>query len=69
MATGGGALAERVIGEAGDAPPEAALEGFLAGRGPALSALNRIMRALSVDGVDDISGLVVAIRQIRSLAA
>ena len=27
-------LAERVIGEAGDAPPEAALEGFLAGRGP-----------------------------------
>jgi hypothetical protein len=27
------------------------------------------MRALSVDGVDDVSGLVVAIRQIRSLAA
>ncbi|HEY5727260.1 MAG TPA: NAD-glutamate dehydrogenase domain-containing protein, partial [Acidimicrobiia bacterium] len=62
-------LAERVIGEGGDAPPEAALEAFLAGRGPALSALNRIMRALSVDGVDDVSGLVVAIRQIRSLAA
>jgi glutamate dehydrogenase len=61
-------LAERVIAEAGDAPPEAALEAYLASRGPALSALNRIMRALSVDGVDDVSGLVVAIRQIRSLA-
>ncbi|CAN5530041.1 NAD-glutamate dehydrogenase GdhB [soil metagenome] len=61
-------LAERVIGEAGEAPPETALEGYLASRGPALSSLNRIMRALSVDGVDDISGLVVAIRQIKSLA-
>ncbi len=61
-------LAERVIAEAGDAPPETALEGYLANRGPALGRLNRIMRALSVDGVDDVSGLVVAIRQIRSVA-
>ncbi|MBA2337929.1 MAG: NAD-glutamate dehydrogenase, partial [Acidimicrobiia bacterium] len=61
-------LAERVIAEAGDAPPEVALEGYLATRGPELGRLNKIMRALAVDGVDDVSGLVVAIRQIKSLA-
>jgi glutamate dehydrogenase len=60
-------LAEQVIAEAGEKSPDAALEAYVAARGPALVRLTRMLRTLAVDGVDDVAGLVVAIRQIRSL--
>ncbi len=60
-------LAERVLVETGTLPADEALATYVEARTPVRERLTRMLRSLSLDGVDDISGLVVAIRQIRSL--
>jgi len=61
-------LAERVLTEAAaDATPQEAMETYLATRGRSHDRLTRFMRALALDGVDDVASVIVAIRQIRAL--
>jgi len=61
-------LAERILIDAGpDATPQDAMEAYLATRGKAHDRLTRFMRALAIDGVDDVASVIVAIRQIRAL--
>ena len=60
-------LAERILEEAPDSDPAAALDRYLAARTAALGRLTRFMRSLAVDGVDDVASVIVAIRQIRAL--
>jgi glutamate dehydrogenase len=61
-------LAERVLTEAAaDATPQEAMETYLATRSKAHDRLTRFMRALALDGVDDVASVIVAIRQIRAL--
>ncbi|MDR9451321.1 MAG: hypothetical protein RI637_08910, partial [Acidimicrobiia bacterium] len=61
-------LAERVLTEAGtDATPQEAMESYLATRSRSHDRLTRFMRALALDGVDDVASVIVAIRQIRAL--
>jgi glutamate dehydrogenase len=63
-------LSERILAETEPSlTPAAALEHYLVDRVHALGRLTRFMRALAVDGVDDIAPVVVAIRQIRALAS
>ena len=61
-------LAERILAGSGDAAPQAALDHYLIEHTQELGRLTRFMRSLAVDGVDDVASLIVAIRQIRSLA-
>jgi glutamate dehydrogenase len=60
-------LAEAILASAPDASPEHALDRFLLTRTHAVGRLARFMRALVVDGVDDVAPVIVAIRQIRSV--
>ncbi len=60
-------LAERVMSESDGAPPQEAMDRYVERRAEGVQRLARMMRSLAVDGVDDVSGLVVAIRQIRAL--
>jgi len=61
-------LAERVLIEAApDASPHEAMEAYLATRSRSHDRLTHFMRALALDGVDDVASVIVAIRQIRAL--
>jgi glutamate dehydrogenase len=61
-------LAELVLDAFADLPGARALDAYRAARPQALDRLTRFMRALAVDGVDDVASVVVAIRRIRALA-
>jgi glutamate dehydrogenase len=62
-------LVEGIFAEAvaGDNAQEA-LQSYLVARTHELGRLTRFMRSLAVDGVSDVSPVIVAIRQIRNLA-
>ncbi len=61
-------LAERVLTEAAtDSSPQEAMEVYLATRSKAHDRLAKFMSSLALDGVDDVSSVIVAIRQIRAL--
>jgi glutamate dehydrogenase len=60
-------LAERVIEEAGGAPIDEAVEAFLEQRAEPYARLQRFMRSLAMEGVNDLAQLTVALRQIRAL--
>ena len=62
-------LAERILAGADATVPQAALDHYLVEHTHELGRLTRFMRSLAVDGVDDVGSVIVAIRQIRSLAA
>ncbi len=61
-------LAERVLDSHPGLPAKAAIEEYIGSRPNALGRLRHFMRALALDGVDDVASVVVAIRRIRSLA-
>jgi glutamate dehydrogenase len=61
-------LAERVLASHPNATGKAALEAYIAARRLVVGRLKEFMRALALDGVDDVASVVVAIRRIRSLA-
>ncbi|MGZ4149820.1 MAG: NAD-glutamate dehydrogenase domain-containing protein, partial [Actinomycetota bacterium] len=61
-------LCEHVLANAGGAPIDAAVDGFLELQAERVERLQRFMHALSVEGVTDLSQLTVAVRQIRALA-
>jgi glutamate dehydrogenase len=61
-------LAERILAGSGTAAPPVALDHYLVEHTHELGRLTRFMRSLAVDGVDDVASVIVAIRQIRSLA-
>jgi glutamate dehydrogenase len=60
-------LAETALAEFGPLPVDEAVEKFLESRDGAFGRLQRFMRGLAVDGVNDIAPLTVALRQIRAL--
>ncbi|HEY7401090.1 MAG TPA: NAD-glutamate dehydrogenase [Actinomycetota bacterium] len=60
-------LAERLIAESEGTPIDEAVESFLVRREEAFARLRRFMRGLAVEGVNDLSQLTVALRQIRAL--
>jgi glutamate dehydrogenase len=60
-------LAERLIAESEGAPIDEAVASFLARREEAFARLRRFMRALAMEGVNDLAQLTVALRQIRAL--
>jgi glutamate dehydrogenase len=60
-------LAERVLADAGLRTPSEAVRGYLESRPEAYERLMRFMRTLEADGVQDLSALTVAVRQIRAL--
>jgi glutamate dehydrogenase len=61
-------LAEHILAGSDAAVPQAALDHYLVEHTHELGRLTRFMRSLAIDGVDDVASLIVAIRQIRSLA-
>ena len=61
-------ISERVIAEAGDAPPDEAVERFLEAHAETVARLQRFHRGLMVEGVSDLAQLAVALRQFRALA-
>ena len=61
-------LAEKVLAEAPDMAGRAAVQAYRHARTQALDRLSRFMRSLPVEGVDDVSPVVVAIRRIQALA-
>jgi glutamate dehydrogenase len=60
-------LSEKVLEEAGGAPMDEAVAAFLASRADPVERLDRFMRSLAAEGVGDLSQVIVALRQIRSL--
>ncbi|MEA2556212.1 MAG: glutamate dehydrogenase [Actinomycetota bacterium] len=62
-------LAEKVLEEAGGAPIEEAVAGFLQTRAEPVARLQRFMRSLATEGVSDLAQLTVALRQVRSLVS
>ena len=60
-------LATLALGE-DDGPPEAAVEAFLERRKARWEHLASVVRSLSVDG-SDLAGLMVAVRELRAIAA
>jgi len=60
-------IAERILEASPDADPAHALDTYLISRTHEIGRLTRFMRALAVDGVDDVASVVVAIRRIRTL--
>jgi glutamate dehydrogenase len=57
--------AERALASSNGEAPEAAVEEWLAGRSEPRARLERLMRRLEEEGVDELSALTVAVRQIR----
>jgi glutamate dehydrogenase len=60
-------LAEVVLAECGGLPIDEAVEKFMESRDDAVTRLQRFLRSLAVDGMNDLAQLTVALRQIRSL--
>jgi glutamate dehydrogenase len=60
---------EKVLDEAGNRPVDDAVAAFLDSRSEALARLSRFMRALALEGANDLAAMTVALRQVRSLAA
>ncbi|HEY6566286.1 MAG TPA: NAD-glutamate dehydrogenase [Actinomycetota bacterium] len=60
-------LAETALAECGPLPIDEAIEKFLESRADPFGRLQRFMKGLSVDGMNDIAPLTVALRQIRAL--
>ena len=60
-------LCERVLEAAGGAPIDEAIERYFSERSQAYDRVKRFLRGLRVEGVNDLSQLTVALRQIRSL--
>jgi len=60
-------LAEVVLAECGGLPIDEAVEKFMESRDDAVTRLQRFLRSLAVDGMNDLAKLTVALRQIRSL--
>jgi glutamate dehydrogenase len=60
-------LAEKALTAHADAPGAEAVARYRAVRPEALERLSRFMRSLELDGADDVSSVVVAIRRIRAL--
>ena len=61
-------LAERVLRSHPDVKVKVALKKYVAARAGALARLGQFMRALTIDGVDDVASVFVATRRIRALA-
>ena len=61
-------MAERVLTSHPDTPGKGAMREYLAARPIVLGRLKEFMRAVALDGVDDVASVVVAVRRIRSLA-
>ncbi len=61
-------LAELVLTSYPDVPVKKAMKQYLNARPAALHRLRQFLRALAVDGVDDVASVFVATRRIRSLA-
>ena len=61
-------MCERVLEEADGAPIDRAVEMFLEHHAEPAARLQRFMRGLAVEGVNDLAQLTVALRQIRGLA-
>jgi glutamate dehydrogenase len=59
--------AERALSSENGKAPEAAVEAWLAGRAEARERLERLMRELDAEGVDELSAVTVAVRQIRGV--
>jgi len=62
-------VTEKVLDEAGNRPVDDAVAAFLDSRSEALARLSRFMRALALEGANDLAAMTVALRQVRSLAA
>jgi glutamate dehydrogenase len=62
-------LAERVLAECPELPPQPAVEQYLERRRRRVDRLDRFLRVLAADGVDDVASAVVAMRQVESLLA
>ena len=60
-------LAEKVLEEAEGAPIDQAAAAFLEARADPIGRLQRFIRSLATEGVSDLSQVIVALRQIRSL--
>ncbi len=60
-------LCERVLESAGGAPIDEAVQAFMASREESFARLERFVNGLAMDGVNDLSQLTVAVRQVRSL--
>jgi NAD-specific glutamate dehydrogenase len=56
-----------VLAECGGLPIDEAVEKFMESRDDAVTRLQRFLRSLAVDGMNDLAQLTVALRQIRSL--
>ncbi len=61
-------MCEHVLGEAQGVPIDQAVEMFLERHAEPAGRLQRFMRGLAVEGVNDLAQLTVALRQIRGLA-
>jgi glutamate dehydrogenase len=59
-------LAEVVLAECGGLPIDEAVEKFMESRQDAVARLQRFLRSLAVDGMNDLAQVTVALRQIRS---
>src|SRR3954463_15263855 len=62
-------IAEQALAETPDCSPEEALLRFLSHHDEACRRLDAFMRTLSREGTADLSGIALAVRQLRSLAA
>jgi glutamate dehydrogenase len=60
-------LCERVLESAGGAPIDEAVERFIESRSEPTARLERFVNGLAMEGVNDLSQLTVAVRQVRSL--
>jgi glutamate dehydrogenase len=60
-------LCERVLESAGGAPIDEAVEAFIESRGDPVARLERFVNGLAMEGVNDLSQLTVAVRQVRSV--
>jgi glutamate dehydrogenase len=60
-------LCERVLESAGGAPIDEAVERFIQSRDEPAARLDRFANGLAMEGVNDLSQLTVAVRQVRSL--
>jgi glutamate dehydrogenase len=60
-------LVERAIAESDGGPMADAIEAFLQRREEAFARLQRFMRGLAMEGVNDLAQLTVALRQVRAL--
>ncbi len=60
-------LAERALADAGTVPADEAVDRYVARHGSGERRLLRFMRMLARDGITDAAGVVVAIRQVRTL--